>query len=188
MTIDEIFNQLSNHMVEGLMFHSQLSDYFGFLGLKGYQICHKYRYFDENKNYRKISSYYLCHYDKLIPNTPIKNPNLIPTSWYQYTRHDVDIQTRKNAIQAGIEKWVNWESATKKLYESLYGELIKIGEVSAAKELSSYIRDVDFELAEAYQEHLNLVAIDFDISDIIQEQDKIEKKCKKMLKEIKLYD
>ena len=62
MTVEEIFSQLAAHMVEGLMIHSQMSDYFGFLGLKGYQECHKYHYFAENANYRAISKYYLLHY------------------------------------------------------------------------------------------------------------------------------
>ena len=35
MTVEEIFSDLSKHMIEGLMAHSQLSDYFGFLGLEG---------------------------------------------------------------------------------------------------------------------------------------------------------
>ena len=56
MTIDEIFSQLGAHMVEGLMIHSQMSDYFGFLGLKGYQECHKYHYFEENANYRRLNT------------------------------------------------------------------------------------------------------------------------------------
>lgn len=186
MTVDEIFSQLSEHMIKGLMLHSQLSDYFGFLGLKGYQVCHKYHYFEENSNYRKLSCYYLYHYDKLIKEKPFSNPNIIPESWYQYTRHDVNAQTRKDAIQVGIEKWVNWENNSKKLYETMYGELMKIGEVAAAKELCNYILDVDYELADAYQIHLKLLSDDFNISDIIMEQDKIEKKCKKKLKEIKL--
>lgn len=186
MTVEEIFSQISKHMVEGLMFHSQLSDYFGFLGLEGYQLCHKYHYFEENSNYRKISFYYLYHYDRLILDVPIENPHIIPESWYQYTRHDVNAPTRKSSIQAGIEKWVNWEKDTKVLYERLYQELIKINEVAAAKEFCNYIKDVDDELADACQQHLSLMAIDFDISDIMMKQDKIKKDYKKKLKEIKL--
>ena len=186
MTIDEIFSQLSEHMIEGLMIHSQLSDYFGFIGLDGYQICHKYHYFIENANYKKLGNYYLHHYNKLIMETPFKNPNIIPESWYQYTRFDVNATTRKNAIQVGIEHWVTWENDTKKLYEMLYRELIKLNEVAAAKELCEYIEDVDKELSEACQKHIELTAIDYNISDIIMEQEEYKKKYKKKLKEINL--
>ena len=156
MTVEEIFSQIAAHMIEGLMVHSQLSDYYGFLGLKGYQECHKYHYFAENANYKKIANYYLKHYDKLVLDMPFKNPDVIPESWFKYSRHDVNDVTRKTAIQAGIEKWVNWEKQTKKLYEYYYQELMKLNEVAAAIELRKYIKDVDNELATATQKHLEL--------------------------------
>lgn len=186
MTVDEIFSELGAHMIEGLMTHSQLSDYFGFLGLEGYQMCHKYHYFEENSNYKKLCNYYLHHFDKLIIDKPFKNPSIIPTSWYQYTRHDVNVPTRKSAIQVGFEKWVKWEKDTKKLYESWYKELVNLNEISAAEELAKYIKDVDDELAEANQKHLDLVAIDYDISDIVMEQDDLKKRYNKKMKEMKL--
>ena len=187
MTVDEIFSQLGEHMIEGLMIHSQFSDYFGFLGLDGYQMCHKYHYFEENSNYKKLSNYYLHHYNKIIIEMPFKNPSIIPDSWYQYTRHDVNSTTRKNAIQVAMDKWVNWEKDTKKLYEILYQELMNLGEVAAAKEIFKYIKDVDNELAKACQKYIELAAIDYDISDIIQEQEELVKKYRKKLKEIN-YD
>ena len=174
MTVEEIFSQISAHMVEGLMVHSQLSNYFGFLCLKGYQKCHKKHYFAENKNYHKLNEYYINHYNKLIPEISFKNPSIIPESWYKYTRQDVNITTRKNALQIGFEKWINWETETKKLYEHMYQELIAEGEVSAAEEFAQYIIDVDNELAEAIQEELELKAIDYDMTLIIDKQGGLE--------------
>ena len=186
MTVDEIFSVLSEHMVEGLMTHSQLSDYFGFLGLEGYQKCHKYHYFEENNNYKKLCDYFLKHYDKIVAEKPFSNPNIIPSSWYQYTRYDVNNQTRKTAIQTGFEKWVEWEQETKNLYEKHYQDLIDLNEIAAAKELEDYIIEVDEELAEANQKYLTLVANDFNISDIITEQEYLFNKYSDKLKEIKL--
>ena len=78
MTTADIFSQVAQRMIEGLMTHSQLADYFGFLGLEGYQKCHVYHYFDENKNYKCVANYYLKHYNKLLLDMPFKNPNVIP--------------------------------------------------------------------------------------------------------------
>lgn len=186
MTVNEIFTQLDSHMVEGLMFHAQLSDYFCFLGLTGYQICQLYHYYEENSNYRKLSDYCLKHCDKLITQQSIPNPRVIPESWYQYSRKDVNTSTRKNSIQTGYEKWIQWEADTKKLYEKLYQDLISLDEISIAEEVAKYIRDVDEEHAKAYQKHLELKAIDYNISDIINEQEQIEKKYRKKIKEIEL--
>ena len=188
MTIDEIFSALNGHMIEGLMVHSQMSDYFGFLGLDGYQTMHKYHYFEESSNYKKLGDYYLHHYNKLIIETPFKNPSIIPESWYQYMRHNVNLATRKSSTQAAMEKWVKWEQDTKQLYEKLYKELIALNDVAAAEELSKYIIDVDYELAEAYQKYIELSAIDYDISDIIVEQEEIKEEYRNKLKEISLVD
>ena len=102
--VSEIFGQVSNRMIEGLMTHSQLADYFGFLGLEGYQQCHLYHFFEENCNYKKIAEYYLKHYSKILIEKPFKNPNIVPEDWWQYTREQVNNDVRKNAIQVGFEK------------------------------------------------------------------------------------
>lgn len=186
MTIEEIFSFISARMIEGLMVHSQISDYFCFLGLEGYALCHKYHYFEENSNYRKINHYYLTHYNQLIPDRPFSNPNIIPADWYKYKRQDVDMSVRKASIKAGFEKWVKWEKESKKSYELYYQELLKLNEVAAASELQKYIIDVDNELADAENKLLTLSSIDFDITTIIEEQDKVYKKFTKQLKEIEL--
>ena len=186
MTIDQIFSEVSAHMIEGLMIHSQLSDYFNFLGLKGYAKCHKYHFFEESCNYKKLNWYYLTHYNKLVEENPFKNPGIIPENWYQYTRQEVSIGTKKDALQEGFNKWIKWESETKELYENMYKQLITLGEIAGAKILEQYIIDVDNELAEAKQKHLELKAIGFDLSDIIQEQDSEYKKYNKKLREIDL--
>lgn len=186
MTIDEIFSELAQHMIEGLMTHSQLADYFGFLGLDGYEMCHNYHYFCENANYKKIVNYYIHHYDKLILDKPFKNPGVIPDNWYNFSRRDVENGIRKNATQMGIEKWVNWETITKRKYEKLYQELINLNEVAAAIELKRYIVDVDEELAKAIQKMTELTASDYDMSDIIMEQKELKKKYKKKMREVEL--
>lgn len=186
MTVDQIFSEVSAHMIEGLMIHSQLSDYFNFLGLKGYAKCHKYHFFEESCNYKKLNWYYLTHYNKLVEEKPFKNPGIIPENWYQYTRQEVSVGTKKTAIQEGFAKWVKWETDTKALYENMYKQLITLGEIAGARTLEQYIADVDKELAEAHQKHLELKATDFDMSDIIQEQEELYKRYKKKMRGINL--
>ena len=186
MTTDEIFSQIGAHMIEGLMIHSQLSDYFGFLGFEGYQECHKYHYFEENCNYKKLSKYYLKHYNKLLIEKPFKNPNIIPSDWWQFTREQVNNDIRKRGVQIGIEKWISWEKQTKELYEKYYNELIQEDNVAGAQELSHYIVDVDYELAEAEQENIKLKAMDYSVLDIMLEQENKKEKYINKIKEIAL--
>lgn len=184
MTVEDIFSQLVAHTVEGLMVHAQMAEYYDFLGLKGYAKCHTYHYFLENCNYRKMCEYYIGHYEKLPIDTAVGNPKIIPDSWYKYTRRDVDTSTRKTSIAAGIEKWVTWEKNTKKIYEQLYQELINLNEIAGAMELKKYIKDVNKELADAQLIYVKKKAIDYNISDIMAEQDEMCKKYDKKLQEM----
>lgn len=189
MTIDEIVGQITQRMITGLMVHSQMCDYYSFLGLKGYAKCHLYHFYEENNNYKKFSNYYIRHYDKLVLDLPVANPKVIPDDWYRYTRQDVDVTIRSTSIQAGFEKWVKWEKETKAFYEQQYRNLMDMGYISMAIEVKKYVKDVDFEFADATQKMLSLKAINYDISDIIMEQDELHKKYCKKIKEIELcYD
>lgn len=186
MAIPEVYSQIAQRMIEGLMTHSQLADYFGFLGLEGYQKCHLYHYFEENNNYKCIANYYLKHHNKLLLDMPFNNPKVIPEDQFQYNRQQVTKEVRKSAIAAGIERQIVQERGTKKFYETKCTELIQLGDLAGAEEVKKYIIDVDYELAEAEEIYLELNAIDFDINDIVTQQDEIYKKYKKKLKEITL--
>ena len=188
MTIEEVFSLTGQRMVEGLMVHSQMSDYYNFLSLKGYAECHKYHYFCESANYKNLCGYYICHCNKLITDRPFNNPKIIPDNWFMFTRQDVDESIRKAAIETGFERWAQWERDSKKLYEQRYQNLIALGEVAAAMEIKKYVIDVDNELADAEKKHLALKAENFDISNIIAEQDELYKKYCKKIKELDLND
>ena len=174
MTCEEIFEKLSRHMIKGLMVHEQLANYYKFLNLSGYAYCHEYHFIEESVSYRKLCRYYISHYDKLIPESEFDNPEIIPESWYQHKRQDVDINTKRNAVKQGLSKWVDWEMKTKKLYSDMYKEVMENGNVDAACFIKELVKDVSKELKRASSYLLDKEAIDYDMSVIIQEQ-----KCKK---------
>ena len=181
MTVDEIFAEVSAHMIKGLMIHTQLADYYDFLGLQGYKRCHEYHALKESCSYRGINRYFINHYNKLVPEKEIENPDIIPENWYRYTRQDVDANTKRNAVKSGLEKWVEWEQDTKKFYEQMYVELMNLQEVSGALKMKELICDVDQELKKAQRYHLNKMATDYNINSIISEQGRKHKKYKKKL-------
>ncbi len=186
MTVEDIFNQLAQHMIEGLMIHSQMADYYNFLGLKGFKECHEYHYFEENTNYKRLVNYYIEHYNKLLVDLPFDNPHIIPDAWLKYTRFDVNTSVRKNGIQSGFERWIGWEQETKSILQNFYQELVNLGEVASAIEIKRYLKDVDVELAEAQAADLSLKARDYNMSDIMNMQDELSKKYKKKMKDLKV--
>lgn len=183
MTVDEIFSKISQHMVEGLMIHSQMSDYYNFLGLEGYYKCHLYRYHRESNEYKELNDYYIKNYNKLIPEAQNSNPNVIPADWFKYNRSQVDVATRKAAIQAGFKKWVDWEYSTKILLQQMYQELTAIGEIAGAIKIKEMLKDVSEEYKIAYQEMIEVKAIDYDMGVIMDKQDALtDSYCKKIKK------
>ena len=184
MTADEIFSKIATHMIEGLMFHSQMAEYYEFLGLNGYSQCHEYHFLEESKSYNKLVVSFIDCFNKLLSPTRAEDPGIIPTNWYKYSRMDVDMNTKRMAVKTGLEQWVNWEKTTKKLYQNMYQELININEVAAAEKVVELIKDVTEELKDAEQYLLNKKATDYDMVNIIDEQDKkksdYEIKCRSL--------
>ena len=184
MTISEIYSNIYSHMIKGMMIHEQLADYYDFLGLEGYKRCHEYHFLLETCAFRGLCRYYINHHNKLIPEQKIDNPDVIPQSWYKYTRQDVDTNTKRNAVKEALNAWVNWEKETKQLYEKSYNELIALNEVASACKIKELIKDVDCELKKAERYLLNKKAIDFDINDIIAEQKSKHKKYKHKMEKL----
>ena len=176
MTVAEIFKELASHMTKGLMVHSQMADYYRFLGLNGYAECHEYHFLKETKGYRKLQRYYTEHYNKLIPESGVEDPKIIPESWFNYIRSDVDAATMKTAVKNALTEWVDWEAKTKELYQKMYLELLDQGEIASATFIKEYVCDTSEEHRNAYEYWLHKNAIGYDISAMISEQN--EKQCK----------
>lgn len=184
MTPEEIFSQIIEHMIKGLMVHEQLANYYDFLGLQGYKKCHEYHFFEESKTYRKMYHYYIKKYNRLLPETRFENPEVIPKSWLNYYRQDVDMKTKKNAIEIGLNEWIQWETDTTTLYQRLYKELMDCGEVAAAAMLQKVICDVEEELQTVEKYQLNKISMNYDMTEIIGEQKAIHKKYCCKIKEV----
>lgn len=183
MTVEEIFNKLASHMVEGIMYHDDMAKAFDFLGLHGYAKCQDYHHFEETKNYRELSHYYATHYFKLL-QVNIEQPQIIPETWFKYSSQAVDNGTKRNAIKEIFTKWKNWEESTKKLYQELYTELTNLSEGAAAIKISKYLSDVDAELHDVWKELLTLEAINYNLDVILPNQKELRKKYKKLSKKL----
>lgn len=169
-------------MEEGIAFHKTLAQAYDFLGLYGFAKCHEYHHIDETKGYECLLHYYSTHYHKLLIVENIPKPNIIPDTWYKYTTMAVDVNTKRQATQTMMKKWVEWEQETKKLYQEMYKELCDINEIAAANKIKYYICAVDEELKQAEKKLLKLETIDYNIGTIINWQQPMYKKFKKKLK------
>ena len=182
MTTDEIFSELSAHMIKGMMIHDQMANYYDFLSLRGYKRCHEYHFKKETCGYRRINRYYINHFGRLIAEKKVEDPEAIPSSWYRYSRKEVDANTKRSAVRTAIEKWVVWEKETKTLYQSAVKDLRDNGDEAAALFIEEYVKDVDCELKYAERKALDLDAVDYSLAYIIGEQTHIHDKYKRKMK------
>lgn len=179
MTIAEIYSAMSNQLIQGMMFHEQMSNYYDFLGLNGYKRCHEYQFLTETNAYRKVNRYYINHHNRLIPDTKVQVSNVIPESWYRYERDEVDVNTKRNAVKSGLQKWIEWEQSTKTLFCTLRQEICMLQEYADLIIIDELIADVDCELKKAQRYMLTKKALDFSIDNIIADQDVMHHKYKK---------
>lgn len=184
MTASEIFSKLNEHQLTGMMFHEEMADYFDFLNLMGFKRMHEYHFLLETCEMRGVHRYYLNHFNRLIPDAQLTNPSVIPTSWYNYERCDVDASTKKKAIRDSFSKWRDWEESTKELYEQSYKDLCDIREVAAAMKVKELICGVDCELKGVDRMYIKLESIDYDLPTIYIEQDDLHSHYEREEKEI----
>lgn len=176
MTVQEIFSQIAAHMVRGLMIHDQLADYFNFLGLEGYHLEQEHQYLEESKEYRDLPVFYMQQYDLLLATDRVEDPKIIPDSWRKHNRMEVDISTKRNAIESGFKAWRDWEKATIKIYSDLARELYAMGDIIVYCYLTEIIKTVNVELLKVVDRMLVLNSTNYDMTYILEAQkDLIEK-------------
>ena len=175
MNIEDIYSRIAQRMIRGMMIHQQMTNYYNFLGLPGYSKCHQYHYLEETKSFIDINKFYIQHYNKLIQELPVDASSIIPSNWFQYTRQDVDNDTKRRAIEKGMQTWIEWEQDTKNIYQNLYKECFNIGYIFEAMKIQQLIIDVSEQLAQAKQYYLNKKMIDYDLKEIVPQQKEKEK-------------
>lgn len=175
MAVSDIFEQISTRQIVALMLHDQLADYFGFLGLRGYQALHEQRYREESAEMRATHRFYLSRFNRLLPAGRPEDPAVLPTSWRGRERAEVDASTRRRAVKDGFERWVSWERGTCQLLSQSARQLLDAGELAAADYVRRLLVDVDEERAEATAMLLELEAVDYDLGVIVPAQATLEK-------------
>lgn len=171
MTVSEIFGRINANQIEGVMLHSQLAEYFGFLNLCGYQRQQECQAMSEFHEHQNTVLHFVSRFNHLLPKVTAKDPEIIPSAWRNYTRQHVDAGTKRKAVRDAFLRWQSWEAETKRLYEQAYADLHELGEISAACEVKKLVQSVDCELERIERQRINLECLDYDLAAICAEQD-----------------
>ncbi len=167
MTTEEICGKISAHLVEGMMFHYQMADYYLFLGLEGYSMCHKYHYISETLSRMCFHDKYLKTFNKLIKDDIVDSSKIvIPINWKGMSRLDIDSATKRNAVKTGITDWWKWENDT----IQLYFDLCKEADAKLCDTVHDLACGVQEELYAIEQKYMALTAVNFDMLYILKDQ------------------
>lgn len=181
---DEVFECIIDHLTKGVKFHDKMMDLYGFLGLDGFKKMHEYHYYDESINRRKAKCYVLEHMNFLVSdNSDDENLNFIPQSWYDYTRHEISSEARRQYVEPSFMGYKQWEEETKELLSYCANELMTLGKMSAFNEVMGMVDDVEEELKHLEELILKLQSVDFDAQYITEMQDAICKEYEEKLEE-----
>lgn len=183
-SVESIFSEINARMIAALMFHDQMSDYFDFLGMKGYKKLHEYQYFSESMERKKINQYYINHHNKLIPNTYSGQVAVIPENWQTANRISVGKSTKQKGIEDGFNQYHDWEAETKSLYEHYSSQLREMGAVADAIMVEKLVKDVDNELKKLERIVVDLISSGYDMVYITESQQGIHDKYKAKMCEI----
>ena len=183
-SVESIFSEINARMIAALMFHDQMSDYFDFLGMKGYKRLHEYQYFSESMERKKINQYYINHHNKLILNTYSGQVAVIPENWQTANRISVGKSTKQKGIEDGFNQYHDWEAETKSLYEHYSSRLREIGAVADAIMVEKLVEDVDNELKKLEKIVVDLISSGYDMVYITESQQRIHDKYKAKMYEI----
>jgi hypothetical protein len=167
MKRDEMFHCLSEHMINGVMFHANMADYFRFMGLSGFAQLHEHRYECESHDLRELHRWAICNFDKLIQPMSKSEKSPIPDAMYGYARCDISRGVRQSAVKGAFEAWVKWETDTVNLLQSMY---CSCEEADIKRYLQCMIDETRNELGDAVEIHLRLEACDYDMSYIVSIQ------------------
>ncbi len=190
MPIEEICKLIAQRLLQGCMNHQQFTNYYDFLGLEGYKLCHEYHFFEQLHSYRQFISYYIKFYDKLTHSFPSESLtsssfSIVPENWYNYTRMDVQVATRRNAVKSGLEKYVRWEEQTLNFFQDMYLQTTQQGFIDIALHIKQFILSVEDQIKKAKKELLEIKSTDYDLPTIVAKQESLIKKYQKKMKQVK---
>jgi hypothetical protein len=171
MTTNDVFAKIDARMIEGVMLHDKMANYYDFLGLMGFKRMHEYHFLREAVEMRGVNRYYINHYNTLLSESTVNSPFSIPASWYGHVRRDMGASNKRSYIKTGIDTWCDWEKETKTLYEMRYCDLCDMNEIAAACKVKELVSCADMTLKCADRLALKLYSVDYDLPAVLLMQD-----------------
>lgn len=139
MTIENIYGTITARIIESMMFHDQASQMYCFIGLYSYEKRHRELYYAEAEAYKDVCDYYIVNYGKILKQKRVHDPDIIKSDLYYENKNRVSYAKKKEIEKHISDSFSTWRKETKMLYERMYKELIMMGEIASANEISQLL-------------------------------------------------
>lgn len=173
MEIKEIYQEIDQHQIEGLMHHNEWVKMFYFLNLDGFANIQKQQYEEEGKSNLKLHKRFIKHCHALIPVSVPNSNSEIPNSWYSVDVADVDKSIKQQTVMEIFDKWYQWEFTTLLFLQDMYKKAMENGCIADCEYIEEMIEDVDEEQKKAYWWKSRLKDVGYDMSVIYDMQGEI---------------
>ena len=181
MSAVDVYGQIADRLVGGMMFHDDHATLMEFLGYQGLKRVHESGYLSDSADLRRVQRYCVSHLGQIAPRGGQKRvPVLDPLMGMR--RGDIDDDTRLNKLRSSMDAWVDWETETKKVYERAWESLMRTNDTSAMRLVEHLIANVDDELSMAVELRLGLQASGWDMPYAMDIQPALEKEYKAVTK------
>lgn len=181
--IEDVYAIVQKRMCLATDFHSQLADFFCFLGLQGFKRMCEYQYMKECAESRKVHRKYIDHHHRIIPPSidvyAGEKPDIIPKDWNRYTTQDIDDNVIPKFVRMALTKYYEWETETKDIITEQCERLMQMNAYADYEFLKEMILDVEKEIKKVMRLYEQLNGTGYDVTMIHGMQDKYHEKYKK---------
>lgn len=168
----DIFERINNRCLEALMFHSQMVDYFSYLGLPRYAKTHKKQFHEEADARMQLKDWYLECTDMLLCDCPFSgSAKYTPQEWVYSARSELSPNQKSRAVMEAFQLYYSWEIETHTMLQSAVKELFDAGHIRASMYLTKMLDKQAEEVASIKNHIITLKALDYHMGAIMDLQD-----------------
>ena len=181
-----LLEQVNKRYIEATSFHCNQANVFHYLALGGFNALHEYQYICESLTQRKIKRFIISTYHQLKPDEVIED---FKPQTQNKLRLDLTSTDVWQCVKNCFIEYRKWESSTLEYYESITKQLSGSGDIIGYDFVKTLAIEVHAELTHLTDMILGYNAIEWDLSQITDDQDTLLERYRYLMsKIIPLYE
>ena len=125
--IRNIMKETYDHIMNGVIMHSNMVDFYDFLHLKGFRKWQEHNVEEEFCHVTEIQHHFIKRHHMMIP--PYEEhftSGVIPTSWYDHSAIEVTKDDIVREVKRSLHEYLDWERKTQIFLKEKTKELIEL--------------------------------------------------------------